>query len=224
MTSWNLTLSPVVSIENLQNSSEQHLFDQSLLSWPPSWVSSPVWGHRSRCDAGLSPACCWCEWGKTIYLRAWADPMEGARSPQARAPKYRRRWQQPWCWRLQSCFWATSPGRGQVPLHCTASPSLVPVQGQSCQKIGTILQIGDFSVLLKEGRGKSRLSLPCVSPFPSGKLSLIELKFWQKLMQKLMEQQTVLHFFSFSVCYSLLSSNCLQFIIRQVGHADFMEN
>lgn len=80
------------------------------------------------------------------------------------------------------------PASGQLHLaegKClpiASHPSLVLCRGTACiqelQKIGTILQIGDFSVLLKEGCGKSHLSLPSVSPFLPGKLSLRELKFW----------------------------------------------
>lgn len=38
------------------------------------------------------------------------------------------------------------------------------------QKMGPILQTGDFSELLREGRGKSHLGVPCVSSLPPREL------------------------------------------------------
>lgn len=79
MPNWNLTLSPIISIENLQKSSEQHLFDQLLLffltafpNFIPSgrtqeWVRRRtvpclllVWVGKKRLPTSLGRACGGC--------------------------------------------------------------------------------------------------------------------------------------------------------------------
>lgn len=182
MPNWNLPLKPIISVENLQKTWEQRLwqyyfFHDHLPEFHPRWEGTGV-GLMQSSPLPVAG----CERGETIY--PWGTgrargggPVSTRQSTQIPKEVTAALVSGATILLLGNFTWrrANASALHHVPPWwlCRATACT-----QEVWKIGTILQIGDFSVLPKEGCGKSCLRLPCVSPFPSGKLSLMEVEFW----------------------------------------------